>query len=270
MSKSDSIRQEVSRNYAAAIRSSDGCCGGSCQVSEPRDVVAQWAGYTEQEMTGLGQGSSFGCGNPVSFAEVRTGEVVLDLGSGAGLDLLIAGARVGAAGRVIGVDMTDEMLEVARRNIARSGLSNVEVRRGIIEALPVEDSSVDWVISNCVINLSPEKHRVFEEISRVLRPGGKISISDIVAQDLPQLVRDNPALYSGCLGGAISEAEYVEGLRRAGLENVEVRQRTVYTREQLLTFGASLSELLPEGSGELASALTGKVWSAQFSARKPA
>jgi SAM-dependent methyltransferase len=172
--------------------------------------------------------------------------------------------------------MTEAMLAKAEENIRAAGLSNVELRRGIIEALPVEDASVDWVISNCVINLSPEKPRVFAEIARVLRPGGRMLVSDIVAEELPEAVRASEALHSSCLAGAISENDYVAGLRAAGLEDVKVEARLVYEPVQLEALAGDETEASPcccGGSGSdtagLVRALAGKVWSARFSARKP-
>jgi ubiquinone/menaquinone biosynthesis C-methylase UbiE len=177
--------------------------------------------------------NSFGCGNPLAFADVQPGETVLDLGCGAGIDLLLAAPRVGTQGKVIGVDMTDEMVRRARENVAAAGFQNVEVRQGLIEQLPVEDGSVDLVISNCVLNLSPEKPKVFAEIARVLKPGGRIRVSDMVAQGLPDWVRESPALVASCVGGAIPEAEYLQGLRAAGLDEVAVQDRLDYELPQL-------------------------------------
>jgi SAM-dependent methyltransferase len=173
---------------------------------------------------------------------------------------------------VIGIDMTDAMLAAARANAARAGKTNVDVRKGFIEQLPVDDASVDWVISNCVINLSPDKPAVFREIARVLVPGGQLSISDIVVADLPAWVRANAAAYSACVSGAISEAEYLDGLRAAGLADVTVAERLVYDADQLRgLLGDDLrslgvaEELIARGIAEV----TGRVWSAKFAARKP-
>jgi SAM-dependent methyltransferase len=242
---SEKTRHAVSEDYAKAVKShGSGCCGGPV----PKGVVARIAGYTNDDFATLpieAVVNSFGCGNPLAFSEVQPGQVVLDLGSGAGIDLLLAGKKVGATGKVIGVDMTDEMIAKAEENIAAAGLTNVEVRKGIIEELPVDDASVDWVISNCVINLSPEKHRVFAEIARVLKPGGTMLVSDIVAEELPAEITENRHLYSSCLAGAISEDAYVSGLREAGLTEVEVVDRLVYDEAQLEMFIGS--ELQVEG-----------------------
>ena len=265
----DEVRTAVSEAYGRAISrpSSGGCCTGTVEES----TLVKLAGYGGAELEDLPRdaaGRSFGCGDPLAFSDVKQGDTVLDLGSGAGIDLLIAAKKVGPAGRAIGIDMTDEMIAKARENIAAAGLKNAEVRKGIIEHLPVESSSVDWVISNCVINLSPEKDRVFAEINRVLKPGGRMRVSDIVVEHLPDWVRDNEAFYSACVAGAVSEQEYVEGLRAAGLEDVEVRERLVYDESQL----GGLAGCTPTGAGEGthgSGSLAGKVWSALIYGRKP-
>jgi arsenite methyltransferase len=300
MNKSDEIRKQVSADYAAAVNNAVkggdvGCCGGTMVSDEsltsggccapsavPEGVAAKLAGYSPEELSALPAEavvSSFGCGNPVALSGISPGQTVLDLGSGAGIDLLLAAKIVGPEGRALGVDMTDDMIEHARRNAAAAGLDNVEVRKGIIEEIPVEDGTVDWVISNCVINLSPEKDRVFKEIARVLRPGGQMLVSDIVAEDLPDWVLKSAGMYSSCLAGAIDEASYLGGLRAAGLEDVEVRERLVYDATQLAAFVTSegVGELSSCCGGEqvqgivkeIASGLTGKIWSAKVYARKP-
>jgi SAM-dependent methyltransferase len=169
----------------------------------------------------------------------------VDLGSGAGLDLLLAARRVGPEGKVIGVDMTDDMLARARDTVTKAGLSHlIDVRKGLIEDLPIASGTVDWVISNCVINLSPEKDRVFAEIARVLKPGGAMLVSDIVADNVPAWFRNIPGMLEGCVGGAIGEDEYLAGLRKAGLEAVEVRGRLVYDAKDAVAFLADEIPLL--------------------------
>jgi arsenite methyltransferase len=237
MSKEQQVRDTVSSFYAKAVNipaESRSCCGPA-----DKNAIAELAHYSADELAGLppeAVASSFGCGNPLAFSAVQEGQTVLDLGSGAGIDILLAAKRVGPTGRAIGIDMTDEMIARANENIAASGLSNVEVRKGTIEDLPVESSSVDWVISNCVINLSPEKPRVFAEIARVLKPGGCMLVSDIVVEDLPEWAFQDKGLYSTCVAGAINESEYLASLRAAGLEEVEVRDRFVYDAAQLEAF----------------------------------
>lgn len=281
MKNKDLIRITVSEDYARAVKSPGAsCCGGGAPI--PKGVTAKLAGYSDADFAALPPEAvvnSFGCGNPLAFSQVKPGDVVLDLGSGAGIDLLLAAKKVGAQGRVIGVDMTDDMIAKARENAAAAGLANVEVRKGIIEELPVEDASVDWVISNCVINLSPEKDRVFAEIARVLRPGGRMLVSDIVAERMPPELLEDRRTYSSCLAGAISEAAYLAGLRAAGLVEVEVKDRFVYDEAQLESFiGSELSgggccgggETIPvEQCRRLTSQLLGAVASVKVFARKP-
>lgn len=280
MNTHEDVRKDVSEHYARAVSGGGGCCS----PREPRGSAAKLAGYRPEDVAALPDdavANSFGCGNPLAFADVKEGDVVLDLGSGAGIDLLIAARRVGPSGRVIGVDMTDEMIAHARRNIAAAGAGNVEVRKGIIEELPVESATVDHVISNCVINLSPDKPRVFAEIARVLRPGGRMRVSDIVARDLPDVIKAIPAAYASCVSGAISEEDYVRGLQEAGLVDVTVEERLVYSADQLVALVASDAEQAQGGGtcgcggipNDIVAAgahlVEGKVWSAKVSARKP-
>ena len=272
MGSAEQTRAEVSRAYAAALARAERGSGGCCGPSSGEDVAASLVDYgaDARDYQQVAQ-TSFGCGNPLAFVEVQAGQTVLDLGSGAGLDLLIAADRVGEQGRVIGVDMTAEMVEKARANVAAAGRSEViEVRQGLIEELPVDSASVDWVISNCVINLSPDKPRVFAEIARVLRPGGRFSISDIVVEELPQWIRDNVHAYSACVAGAISEPDYLAGLRAAGLE-ASVRERLVYDRAQLRAMVSTEVQGLLEGGAfdpalieQGLAAVEGKVWSAKL------
>lgn len=271
MKESEKIRKSVSKIYRSLAKKSCGCCSGEVPS---KGVVVQSAGYSKEELRTLPQdavSNSFGCGNPVAFTGVQEGDVVVDLGAGAGIDVILAARKVGPKGRAIGIDMTDEMLERARKNFREAGLSNAEVRKGIIEDLPVEASTVDWVISNCVINLSPEKPRVFAEIFRVLKPGGKMLVSDIVAEKLPGWVRKDEALYSSCVSGAISEREYVEGLRKAGFVNVTVQDRLIYDDSQIraLVLSEVAAGSRPDFVNEAVKSLEGKVWSARIYSEKP-
>ncbi len=279
------IREEVKKTYAEAIsRKNPSCCCSlekTCCSTKAKDI-----GYREEELNDFPADSNittFGCGNPLAYSEVREGDVVLDLGPGAGLDLLIAARKVGPSGQVIGVDMTEEMITKAKENIKVAGVKNVEVRKGLIENLPVESSSVDWVISNCVINLSPEKDKVFSEISRVLKPGGRMIVSDMVGENIPEWLRENKNLYSACISGVVSEKEYLSGLRKAGLEKVKVSERIVYQSDELESFIKSSDNLsffpalekekefeLNEVVRRIAKELEGKVASVKISAYKPA
>jgi arsenite methyltransferase len=274
----DEIRSEVSRDYAKRVAAPAGC-GCGCGSLSPQGPLSNLAGYSADELATVpatAAGSSFACGNPLAYAGVRTGDVVLDLGSGAGLDLLLAAQKVGPGGRVIGVDMTDAMIAKARENIRAANISNVEVRKGLIEELPVEDGSVDWVISNCVINLSPEKQKVFREIARVLKPGGTMLVSDIVAKDLPTELLAISALYSSCIAGAISEEEYLQGLREAGLVDVKVLDRLVYDAGQIEGYAEdalgdafACTPEISSRAGSYARELAGRIWSAKVYGKKP-
>ena len=273
MSDGTEIKGAVKERYARAIQQpGSGCCGGT-GTEAMKGTLVKIAGYQDEDLAALPADAvenAFGCGNPVSFAEVREGEVVVDIGSGAGIDCLFAARKVGPAGKVIGIDMTPEMIERARANARAAGAENVEFRLGDAEKMPVADASADWVISNCVINLSPDKPAVFREIARVLKPGGRISISDIVAEDLPPAVRASRDAWVTCLAGAISEAEYVRGLEAAGLTDVQVTERITYGPDKLEgLFGQSACG--PEGaalSPDAVRAAAGKVWSARFTGRR--
>ena len=277
MTTNDEIREKVSEAYVVALRRSQegggACCAPQSACAEPAGAAAKLADYTTELRAFAEAGaSSLGCGNPLAFAGVQAGDTVVDLGSGAGFDLLIAAEKVGPDGLVIGIDMTDEMNEAARANAAAAGFTNVELRKGVIEELPVEDGSADWIISNCVVNLSPEKERVFTEIHRVLKPGGRFSISDIVVDELPESVRALAGVYTACVGGAISEHDYIAGLRSAGLIDVNVSERLIYEDEQIRDLIAG--DL--DWSGEACAvqlqdlpSLAGKVASVKLVGRKP-
>ena len=269
------MREEVEKVYAQAISKKDGnCCCGSIEKSCCSPLtIAKNIGYSEEDLANLPSDSgltSFGCGNPLAYSEVKAGETVVDLGMGAGLDLLIASRKVGPSGKVIGVDMTEEMIERAKENIKAAGVTNVEVRKGMIEDLPVDSSSVDWVISNCVINLSPEKEKVFSEIYRVLKPGGRMVVSDIVAEKIPEWMYENKKLYCSCVSGAISEKKYLSGLRQVGLERVKVSERQVYKFDEIESIIKSSEDLgSEEAIRRIARELDGKVASVKISASKP-
>lgn len=211
----EKLREEVRRRYGEAARTE----------SPLAERVARTIGYGENELETTPEGANLGlgCGNPVALASLRPGDVVLDLGSGAGFDAFLAAKVVGPQGRVIGVDMTQSMVEKARRNARNASVGNVEFRLGTIEELPVESGTVDVVISNCVINLSPEKARVFAEAFRVLRPAGRLMISDLVSlEELPASVRSSVAAYVGCVAGVSRKEDYLRMLREAGFDQIEI------------------------------------------------
>jgi arsenite methyltransferase len=230
-----SIKDEIRERYAAAAREAttgtgcqgQACCDehGCCGDAGPDAFgVALYDAELRAELPEAATLASLGCGNPTAVADLREGEVVLDLGSGGGIDVLLSAKRVGPSGHAYGVDMTDEMLELARRNAADAGVANVEFLKGEIEDLPLPGESVDVVISNCVINLSTDKERVLREMHRVLRPGGRIGVTDVVAEDhLTPAERAERGSYVGCIAGALSKGEYEAGLHAAGFEEIDVR-----------------------------------------------
>ncbi len=232
--KSSDIRSAVRENYARiAVSGKSGCgdsttscCGARSKSAAPD--VALGLGYTDDEISAAPNGANMGlgCGNPQAIASLKAGESVLDLGSGGGFDCFLAAQAVGEQGQVIGVDMTPEMIEKSRANLAKTDFGNVEFRLGEIENLPVARESVDVIISNCVINLSPEKKRVFSEAFRVLKPGGRIAVSDIVATtEIPDDLKNNMSLYAGCAAGAATITELEAILRRIGFEKIKIQSR---------------------------------------------
>jgi ubiquinone/menaquinone biosynthesis C-methylase UbiE len=254
------------------------CCSGpeapSCCGSEPgAHQQSRALGYSDQQMASVPEGANLGlgCGNPVALAALEKGQTVLDLGSGAGFDCFLAARAVGPAGRVIGVDMTAEMLDKARRNAAEGGYPNVEFRLGEIEHLPVADATVDVIISNCVINLSPDKFQVFAEAMRVLRPGGRLMVSDIaLLKPLPEALRASVAAYVGCVAGAVLRDDYLEMLRRSGFEAVTVQNQSVFA-DSLPTQDPLVASILKDVQVSPAEAadIGRTIVSLQVSARKP-
>ncbi len=228
------VKKAIRERYGMIAKSdSMSCCGPSmtaakscCGTSGTNAKDASLSvGYSESDLNSVPENANMGlgCGNPLAFASIREGEIVLDLGSGGGIDCFLAAQKAGASGKVIGVDMTAEMIERARENAEKSGFANVEFRLGEIEHLPVADSSVDLVISNCVINLSPDKGQVFREIQRVLKPGGRFMVSDIVLTgDLPERILNSIDVYVSCIAGASKKDEYLEFMTKAGLKDVRI------------------------------------------------
>jgi SAM-dependent methyltransferase len=282
-SEKKSIRQKVREAYAARVE--NGGCGCGCgreadtPATEAHSTAALRMGYSADDVESVPEGANLGlgCGAPLQHGQPKEGETILDLGSGAGFDAFLSARMVGAEGRVIGVDMTPEMIARARENASKSGIENVEFRQGLIEELPVESDTVDLVISNCVINLSPDKQAVFNETFRVLRPGGRIAVSDIVlTQQLPKSIADNLAAYVGCVAGASLLDDYLAMLSNAGFEQVEVvesrpavdalSEDDAVVKSVLEDFDArNLDDLSP-----LMKNIAGIVRSAKVTARKPA
>ncbi len=228
--KDSEIKEHVKKRYSEIAQLGESCCSSSCCSPSATDRTMQ-IGYSEDEMKDIPEASimGLGCGNPVALASLKEGEDVLDLGSGGGIDVFLAAKKVGAKGRVIGVDMTEEMIDRARATALEYGYENVEFRFGEIENLPVEDGSVNVVISNCVVNLSPDKEKVFQEAFRVLRTGGRLLISDIVTEgELPDQVRKNFDAWAGCIAGALEKNQYLDTIRRAGFKNVRIVSQSTF------------------------------------------
>ncbi len=271
---STNIHQQVRDQYTAALQRAQAKAGGAgCCGPIPCGTAAQFARYEgELDAHPEAAAASFGCGNPLSFAEVQPGQTVVDLGSGAGFDLLLAADKVGPEGRVIGIDMTDAMIETARANAAKAGAQQVQVRKGHIEQMPIAAAQADWIISNCVINLSPDKAKVFAEMARVAKPGGQFRVSDIVARDLPAWVKSDELAYAACVAGAIDEAAYLQGLRDAGFEEVQVVARHVYAAADVQALIASdfVDAGLPQGAWQdRLHEIDGKVASITVTGKKP-
>jgi len=259
MTTQHDIKQEVRKRYGQAAqraqeKSADaGCCGGSGSID---DVVTTNL-YATDELQHLPQDAvvaSLGCGNPVAVAELKEGETVLDLGSGGGIDVLLSARRVGPQGKAYGLDMTDEMLHLARKNAATAGVTNVEFLRGEIENIPLPSDTVDVIISNCVVNLSPDKDAVLREAARVLKTGGRVAIADIVTRDnLPAAITENLALWTGCIAGALTETEYREKLAAAGFDAIEIESFREYTVEDAEAggLGDKARELTGDQGGNL-------------------
>ena len=234
--KDERIKDVVKDRYSQiAERSQQSCCSGcGCGVSP--SALAEAVGYSKQDLEGIPDEASLGlgCGNPTAIAELREGETVLDLGSGAGMDVFLAANKVGPAGTVIGVDMTEAMIDKASAIAMRNGLKNVEFRLGEIEKLPVEDNCVDTIISNCAINLSPNKSKVFSEAYRVLKPEGKLIVSDIVAERaLPDGMKEDLEAWAGCIAGALEQNEYLEEIRVAGFGDLQIVANGEFHAEDL-------------------------------------
>ena len=276
MKKKSEIKKIVREGYAQIAKQNSSCCATTqpcCGSSNGAIDISKKIGYTKQELQSIPEGANLGlgCGNPLAFASLKQGQVVLDLGSGAGVDCFIAAKKVGKKGKVIGVDMTPEMIEKARTNAKKGGYKNVEFRLGEIENLPVADNSVDVIISNCVINLSPDKKKVFQEAFRVLKPEGKVMVSDIVLQkELPLIIKNSVEAYVGCLSGAIKKNEYINLMKKAGFQDVKVIDETSFPLDCIAndpTAKAIISNL--HISLEKAKKLTNSVLSIKVSGIKP-
>ncbi len=270
------IRKVVREGYAKIAKQGSSCCASSKSCCGSTDLVQDISkniGYSQEELNAVPKGANLGlgCGNPVALASLKKGETVLDLGSGAGFDCFLAANQVGKTGKVIGVDMTAEMLERARENVRKGNFDNVEFRLGEIENLPVGDNQVDIIISNCVINLSPNKKRVFQEAFRVLRPGGRLMVSDIVLlKELPEEVKNSVAAYISCIAGATTKKEYLREIQAAGFKETKVQGETAFSTE-LLANDPTVREVAKnlKLSRKKAEDLASSVVSVKVSAIKP-
>ena len=237
--KDEEIKRVVREGYAEIAKRENACCGpvsSCCGGPDLTQDISKKVGYSEKELRAVPEGANLGlgCGNPVALASLQEGDTVVDLGSGAGFDCFLAASRVGKEGKVIGVDMTPEMIDKARENAKKGNYENVEFRLGEIENIPAADNSIDVVISNCVINLSPDKRRVFKEAFRVLKPGGRLMVSDIVlTKGLPDFIKNSVEAYIGCISGAIMKKEYIEAIREAGFREVKVIDKTSFPIESM-------------------------------------
>ena len=256
----ETVRQKYGEAAKRVASGGTACCGGGAELSGCDPITTDL--YNEAQKSGLPPevvAASLGCGNPTALAKLQPGETVLDLGSGGGIDVLLSARRVGPTGKAYGLDMTDEMLALARENQRKAEVENVEFLKGAIENIPLPDNSVDVIISNCVINLSGDKDRVFSEALRVLKPGGRLAVSDVVVRgEVPAEVRKSMELWVGCIAGALDEADYREKLRRAGFESVDLETTRVYrageAREFLAAAGLDVESVAPQIDSKFISA----------------
>lgn len=270
------LKKAVREGYARVAEQGNSCCGlvsSCCGSADTAQEISRNIGYSDGEIASVPEGANLGlgCGNPVALASIKEGEIVLDLGSGAGFDCFLAASKVGKQGRVIGVDMTPEMVAKARENAARGGYSNVEFRLGEIENLPVENKLANLIISNCVINLSPDKGRVFAEAYRALKPGGRLMVSDIVLlKPLPSPILNSIEAYIGCIAGAAIKSDYIKAIKAAGFQDVAVIDETSFPIECMAsdpTAQAIIRNL--EISPETLTEIAGSIVSVKVSAVRP-
>ncbi|MBN1234828.1 MAG: arsenite methyltransferase [Methanotrichaceae archaeon] len=271
--KDQELKKAVKESYSRVAKNAISCCSSGCCGSAKPQQISKKIGYTDEQMRAVPAESNLGlgCGNPIALASLKEGETVLDLGSGAGFDCFLASKIVGPKGNVIGVDMTEEMLARARANAEKGGYGNVEFRSGEIEALPVEDKSVDVIISNCVINLVPNKEKAFREAFRVLRPGGRLLVSDIVLKKkLPDFIKQSIEAYVGCVTGALRKEKYLDVIKSAGFEDVCLIDESDFPLDCMTndpTGQAILKSL--QGSAEEIKKVEGSISSIKVSGFKP-
>jgi arsenite methyltransferase len=264
--REEEIKKAVRDRYADIVTKSGKCClpsASCCGSNETVEMISRDIGYRKQDLDSVPEGANLGlgCGNPVALASLREGETVVDLGAGAGFDCFLAAKEVGKNGRVIGVDMTPAMLDKARENAKKGGYDNVEFRLGEIENLPVADNTADIIISNCVINLSPDKRRVFQEAFRVLKPGGRLMVSDIVLlKELPEALKESIDAYVGCVAGAVMKDDYLDAMNEAGFQEVRIIAETLFPVKDFIGYANALeivecTDALMEMARELGTAI---------------
>jgi ubiquinone/menaquinone biosynthesis C-methylase UbiE len=269
--KKKEIKEVVKEKYSKLAKVNKSCC---CPSDEAANRAYVDALYNTEEIESLSKevtDMSMGCGNPTAIANLKPGEVVLDLGSGGGIDAFLAAKKVGPQGKVIGLDMTEEMINKAQENARNMGFANVEFKLGEMESIPLPESSVDVVISNCVINLSPDKDAVFREIYRVLKPKGRMAVSDIVTDGkLPKFITQNAEAWTSCIGGALKEDDYLSKIRASGFANVTVESKHIYSHEEVCMFKETNSSVFEKPlSREEIKAVDGKIASIRVIAEKP-
>ncbi|MEW6184873.1 MAG: arsenite methyltransferase [Thermodesulfobacteriota bacterium] len=253
--KTEEIKKEVRDRYARVVTEKISCCAPASSCCGPAlqpEIIGKYVGYSDQDLQSVPEGANLGlgCGNPLAHAALKPGDTVIDLGSGAGFDCFLAARQVGPQGRVIGVDMTAEMIDAARKNAEKGGYTNVEFRLGEIENLPLADNQGDMIISNCVINLAPDKARVFQEAFRVLKPGGRLMVSDIVLLgDLPKEILESIPAYVSCVAGAVKKGEYLKAMEQAGFREVAVLEETVFELDKMIN-DPTIQPILAEGKIE--------------------
>ena len=268
--KKKEIKEVVKEKYSKLAKVSKSCC---CPTDDATNRAYVEALYGKDEIESLSKevtDISMGCGNPTAIANLKPGEVVLDLGSGGGIDAFLAAKKVGPQGKVIGLDMTEEMIHKAQENAKKLGLTNVEFKLGEMEGIPLPDESVDVIISNCVINLSPDKDSVFREIFRVLKPRGRMAVSDIVTQSkLPKFITQNVEAWTSCVGGALKEKDYLDKIQNAGFSNISIESKHIYTHDEISMFKETDSTIFekPLSQNEI-KAVEGKIASIRVTAEK--
>jgi len=264
------MKDIVKKIYGNIAKQEKKSCGPSC-CSSNNSRVSESMGYTKEELNSLPEGTDLGlgCGNPIALASLKEGEIVVDLGSGAGIDVFLAAKRVGESGKVIGIDMTEEMLEKANSNAKKSGFNNVEFKLGDIEEIPLESNCADCIISNCVINLAQDKQKVFNEAFRILKQGGRIMVSDmVILKELPQNIKESAEMYAGCIAGALMKDDYIVKITKAGFKNINIIKEDPVRVTNYIGSDKAMSEIASKMSKEEIRDIDEAIVSVKISATK--